>query len=219
MKTSRQQVLEYIRSQRVVSAGDLSRALQMTEANARHHLKVLNEEGLVAEVGKRLKESKGRPVRLYGLSEQAAGHNLGSLAGALLDEVLSSKQEQLSAEDKIEILEQLAARMLNQPLADHPSPILSETRLHSAGLTQRLFQAVRWLNGRHYDARWEAHALAPRVILAHCPYADILAVHPELCRLDRSLLEGLAGAPVEQIARLQLDRLGGRQCVFAVQKL
>ncbi|MBP1692920.1 MAG: transcriptional regulator [Chloroflexi bacterium] len=218
MKTSRQQVLDYIRAQRAVSAGDLSRALQMTEANARHHLKILSEEGLIAEVGKRSQESKGRPLRLYGLSEQAAGNNLGSLASALLDEIFNLKEGQIIDENKTEILDRLAARILHQSLDNPLDSLTSETHLHSARLAQRLYQAVRWLNGHHYDARWEAHALAPRLILAHCPYLDILAGHPELCLLDRNLLEGLIDAPVEQIARLQLVRSGGRQCVFVVQK-
>lgn len=207
MKTSRQQVLEYVTAQRLVSARDISRAMQMTDANARHHLNILVEQGVVAVVGQRSKQGKGRPVQMYGLSEQAAGHNLDRLAGSLLDELLDGQ----TREQQEQTLERLAGRMLKTV-----QPADGEQQLQRSHLTRRLFQAVRQLNEFNYDARWEAHTLAPRLILGRCPYAAIAGRRPQICRLDHFLLQQLVEAPVEQIALRQADRSGVKQCIFVV---
>ncbi|MCU0488162.1 MAG: helix-turn-helix domain-containing protein [Anaerolineales bacterium] len=207
MKTSRQSLLDYLRTQQAVTAAEISRAMQMTEANARHHLNLLIQQGLVAVVGKRSSQGKGRPVLVYGLSEQAAGNNLALLASALL-ELWSSE---LTPQDYDQRLSQLANRLLAALSGDSSPP-------SGPHLTQRLYQAIRLLNQAHYAARWEAHALAPHVIFGRCPYLQVASTHPEICQLDRRLIEQLTGAPAEQVARLQPDRRGLPQCIFVLNK-
>ncbi|PIW21058.1 MAG: hypothetical protein COW33_00190, partial [Anaerolineae bacterium CG17_big_fil_post_rev_8_21_14_2_50_57_27] len=46
MPTSRQKILAYIRKRQAASAADISRALEMSQANARHHLAHLEANGL-----------------------------------------------------------------------------------------------------------------------------------------------------------------------------
>ncbi len=181
--------------------------MQMTEANARHHLNLLIQQGLVAVIGKRPAQGKGRPVLVYGLSEQAAGNNLTLLASALL-QVWSNELTPLDYDQR---LSQLASQLLAALSGDSSRP-------SSPHLTQRLYQAIRLLNQAHYAARWEAHALAPHMIFGRCPYLQIASTHPEICQLDRRLIEQLTGAPAEQIARLQPDRRGLSQCIFVLKK-
>lgn len=200
MKTSRQRLLEYIQAQRAVTVVDISRALKMTPANARHHLTILVEQGLVAGVGSRPAEGKGRPAQLYGLSEAVSGHNLDGLAAALLDEFGAG----LAGEAQQDFLKRLAQR------------IGGPGDGRGGHLTRRLTTAVKFLNERKYQARWEAHTEAPRLILAHCPYAALLPNHPELCRLDAALLEVLLGVPVVQTAQRCRDAHGAVYCAFAV---
>jgi predicted ArsR family transcriptional regulator len=207
VKTSRQSLLDYLRAQQAVTAAEISRAMQMTEANARHHLNLLIQQGLVAVIGKRPAQGKGRPVLVYGLSEQAAGNNLALLANALL-ELWSSN---LAPQDYDQRLSQLARQLLVNLSGDTPQP-------SSPHLTQRLYQAIRLLNQAHYTARWEAHALAPHIIFGRCPYLQVASTHPEICQLDRHLIEQLTGAPAEQIAHLQPDRRGLPQCIFVLRK-
>jgi predicted ArsR family transcriptional regulator len=66
------------------------------------------------------------------------------------------------------------------------------------------------LNQLHYQARWEAGAEGPRIILGQCPYAAVIGNHPELCRMDMSLLEGMLDTQVEQRVKL------GPMCIFLV---
>ncbi|HEX7976892.1 MAG TPA: helix-turn-helix domain-containing protein [Anaerolineales bacterium] len=206
MRTSRQRVLEYVQSQRIVAAADIRRALSMTAANARHHLAILEQQGLVEVVGKRPSKGKGRPAALYSLSQGALGHNLDRLAAALLDEALGGQPP----ESQGRLLRHLSGKLAGENVGPGGQE-------RPASLTQRLYQAVQRLNEMRYQARWEAHAQAPRIILGHCPYASILPEHPELCALDAALLENLLEAPATQAAKLAPDPRGGRYCLFLVK--
>ena len=212
MKTSRQRLLEYVQAHRVVTVEDLSRALRMTRANARHHLAILREQGVVDLVGLRPSQGKGRPAKLYSLSEQTQKHNLDNLVSALLHELISSKP----VDTQHSAFRNLAQCMLADGLPESSSQDGS-SRLNPT-LTQRLYTAVRQLNEYNYQARWEAHAMAPRLIFGHCPYAAILPQHPEMCRFDGVLLEEMLGKAVTQTAKLEPDPRGVVHCVFRVGK-
>ena len=191
MKTSRQRVLEYIRSRKVIGVAELSRVLKMTPANARHHLSILQQQGLVQVVGQTAPEGKGRPAKLFSLTEQVLSHNLDRVAAAALDELLVGL-EPIELEQAIGRLALRLSRVLQS--GDHKDeeafPVESPgARPAGRSLTQAILYAVQHLNELHYQARWEAHAESPRLILGHCPYAAILADHPELCRMDARLLE------------------------------
>lgn len=201
MKTSRQRLLDFIQAHSVVSAAEIGQALRMSEANARHHLSILKNQGLVEVSGQRPAQGKGRPTLLYSLSQQTLGDNLPLLAGALLDELRAS----LSPEAYISWMRRISQRLLEQH---------STAPVH---MTQRLYNAVQQLNAWRYQARWEAHAGAPRLILGRCPYAILLANHPELCQMDAALLEGFLDAGVEPLAIQSIDGRGLRQCIFRLE--
>jgi predicted ArsR family transcriptional regulator len=201
MKTIRQRIIAHIQAKGSVSAAELSRALRMTPANARHHLAVLLDEGAIVSAGRRPAQGRGRPGSIYILAGQRREHNLDRLAGALLDALDGTTDSRQN-----ESLARLAYRLAGV------GPAAGET------LTRRLNEAVKRLNEQHYAARWEAHAAAPHVILGHCPYAAILPEHPELCQMDGALLEALLAAPVTQIARLAMDSQGLPYCRFLVLK-
>jgi predicted ArsR family transcriptional regulator len=206
MKTSRQRLFEYIQVHHVVTVTDLSRALKMTPANARHHLSILIDQGLVEMVGFRPGKGRGRPTQMYSLSAKAQGHNLDRLAGILLDELLSG----LGDDERQARIKAISSRLRSdKPGVDRSEP---------SHLTQRLYQAIAQLNQLNYQARWEAHAEAPRLLLEHCPYAAILPEHPELCRLDAFLIESLVEAPVQQNAKLALDPRGRTYCLFTITR-
>ena len=58
------------------------------------------------------------------------------------------------------------------------------------------------------------HAQGPRVIFQHCPYAAIVAQHPEVCDMDRYLLRNMLELPAQQVAKLEMTASGIPQCVF-----
>ena len=195
--TSRLRILDHLRKHHTASALELSRALEMTRANARHHLGVLEESDLVQVIGQRT-QGRGRPANLFALSQHVLGDGLDRLSSLLLDEWSGSRSGAQG---------DAAMRTLGRRLG----------RQVSGPLTARLTETIKNLNLMHYQSRWEAGAAGAHVIMGHCPYAAIIENHPELCRMDAFLLEESLGLSVEQIAKLERPGQGMPQCVFLVK--
>ena len=210
MKTSRQQLFDFIKNHNIVVTSEISRALNMTEANVRHHLTILQNQGLVEVIGSRRPQGKGRPAQLFRISRQSMGHNLDKLAGALLNELNQSSE--INAED---ILHNVACRLVDRHIYRESGKRLTGTS--GKHYVKRLHYTVEYLNKLNYRARWEAHSESPRIIIGYCPYADILPEHPELCSLDCYFLEELLGAPVTQVSKLTSDERGISSCIFRVE--
>ncbi len=202
MSSTRQQIIAMLQTKKYLSAQEISRALQLTPANIRHHLGILEEEGVIEVVNHRKTRGRGRPIKIFTLTQQAISHNLDGLASALLEELSPNNQ---SNTPKI-FFARIASRLAQPEIPSNPS------------LTKRLFHAIQRLNDMHYQARWEAHADAPRIYLEHCPYAAILPDHPELCLLDANLLNKLLDHPVTQTSKLERDNHGMLYCLFTAVK-
>lgn len=197
MQNTRQQILDFIRTNKMASAVEISRALHMTTANARHHLCILEEQNLLEEVGQRFAKGRGRPTKLYALTHQAMDHNIDLLVDALL-KILKSSDD---LEDQFKRL----------------APILFGEAESATTPIGRLNQTIQRLNEMHYQARWEVSPEGPKVILGHCPYAAVLAENPELCLMDRVVLSDQLNQPVEQISKLERSPKGTPYCIFAVR--
>ncbi len=208
MKTVRQHLLEYLGQRQRATALELSQALKMTSANARHHLDILQSQGVVEVVGTRKAHGRGRPAQVYGIRQAEQAHNLERLSSALLAELL----HELSPVQSELVLRRVASRLAENATSPDRAGKLSRNP------AQRLSELVLALNRMHYQAHWEAHAASPRMLFNHCPYAALLADHPELCRLDAYFLEAASGFSARQIARLEPTSLGGKQCIFAMRR-
>jgi len=201
MPTTRVRILEYIRRFQTASVAELAHTLGMTGANIRHHLAVLESDGMIEMVGQR-KEGRGRPLGVYGLSRRMLGDGLDELVGALFDVWLDGA----SGEVRKMGLGSVAGRLAGKNTPDSTTAI-----------PRRLTQAINRLNELHYQARWEASAEGPRLILGHCPYKAIVADYPELCLMDGFLLETQLALPVEQTEKLLTSSLGLPFCAFLVK--
>ncbi|RMF45129.1 MAG: ArsR family transcriptional regulator [Anaerolineae bacterium] len=198
MHPTRQQILEYLERNQRATAKELSRALKVTPANVRHHLRILLEDNWIEPVETRRPRGRGRPTQVYALAPQWQADNLSGLLHALL--------KQIPPEGRTAAFESLS-----KALSDAQPPLPPERHL-----THHLIQTVKCLNTMHYRARWEAHATAPRIRLNHCPYAAILEAHPELCELDAHLLSHLLHRPVRQTAKRENSPTGGLFCLFEI---
>jgi len=192
MITARQKVLAHFKKTRSASAREIARALNMSAPNVRHHLGVLVSDGRLevnAVYEPRLRGGRGRPEKIYSLSQAALGDNLSVLAGELLNEKVN--------------LEAVGERIaLSQGLVG----------LANQSMPKRLSALVDKLNEMHYQARWEAGAEGPRVILGRCPYAKVIDAHPELCKMEIALLEKAIGRPVLQSPKSEV--IGQGLCPF-----
>lgn len=205
--TSRKSILEYLSNKPQATAIELSRALKMTPANVRHHLRVLVDEGAVELATHIPPHGRGRPALLYALTQKSQDHNLDGLAHALLEATLKDRSDEERSQLIQSIADYLAMSEENKPGSQQ------------ASLTHRFYKAIQHLNKMGYQARWEAHSEAPRLLLGHCPYAAILPEHPELCQMDAYLLEELLGVPARQIKKRAQDSRGARYCLFITGKI
>jgi DeoR family transcriptional regulator, suf operon transcriptional repressor len=191
MLTARHKVLAYLNKTRTASAREISRALKMSAANVRHHLRVLVSDGRLEAAAVRGREGRGRPEKMYSLPRAALGDNLAVLANAILAEAGSGVR-----------METLAERLMGK------------TNMASQPLARRLNLTIEKLNQMNYHARWEAGSAGPRIIFGHCPYAAIIEKHPELCHMDKALLHEMMGQSADQIFKIGRD--GSSVCVFVV---
>ena len=191
MTTARQKVLSYFEKSRPASGREISRALKMSAATVRHHLRILGADGRLELTGMRGREGKGRPEKIYSLPRAAMGDNLSVLSDALLTETGSSVR-----------METLARRLAGgSNFADQP-------------LAKRLNLTVENLNQMNYHSHWEAGPQGPRILFGHCPYAAIIEKHPELCKMDATILQEWMGQSARQIFRTGKD--GSSVCVFVM---
>lgn len=186
MTTARHRVLAYLKKSRSASSREIARAMDMTPANARHHLSILQKDGRVAVSGER-REGRGRPVKLYSLSAALEGDNLPELLEAALETWLAPLEA---------VQRDAALRALGQRMA-------GSMRDQDSSLPKRLAAVVADLTKRHYAAHWEAGPEGPRVIFGRCPYASVIGRHPELCQADAAMLASSLDASVEQRSKLQ----------------
>ena len=202
LMTTRARIIEYLERSGQSTSDEIGRALNIPPANVRHHLRSLLNEGVVVAEGG-LIQGRGRPARLFGLSTQVKSHNLDLLASAALQALL----EDVSSTVQKTKLGEVANRI---------APPREPSQANS--LTVRLTQTIRRLNELNYQARWEAHREAPRIILGHCPYAAILDEHPEMCQIDALVIQNLLAAPPRQLKKLARDSRGSHYCLFRVDQ-
>lgn len=196
----RQRFLAYFQKNQYASAGELSRVFSVTPSDARHHLRILKSEGLVEIVELMRSAGKGRPVKVYGLSRLARGDNLQPLVDALLTEWVGT----MTPRETGPALERLAEHLMGYSSQNDREP-----------LARKLGQCIDLMNKMHYHSRWEAHASGPRIIFESCPYASVINNHPELCLMDKKLLEKYLGGSFEQLAKLEKGSRNIPVCVFS----
>ncbi len=181
MPNTREQILEHLRLHPDATAREIAAALQVTPANIRYHLRLLQEAGLVEPTLPEVPGGRGRPAYRYHLTSAAQRAHLEPLVRALL----AVMRQEGGLEGRF------------SPLA---AALLGEEDLPFKGnLRQRIQRLVQLLNQLGYEASWEAHHRGPLLLLRRCPFATLREAYPELCRLDHFLLEQALGRPVEQI--------------------
>jgi predicted ArsR family transcriptional regulator len=198
MLNARQKILNHISEKKSVTVEELAKVYKVTQANIRHHLSILIDQGSVEIIGFKPAELKGRPAQIYGCSQQIKQNNLDQLSEVLLSYAMKNKDQ---AETGV-LLKNIASEMVARFPLDNYNP------------TRRLYSAIRALNRMNYQAQWEARDEHPRIMLGHCPYGKLLERHPEICQMDEFVLEALLDTPVKQIERLTFNSKGLSHCVF-----
>ena len=65
MQNTRQRILQYLEKNSQATAPELSQVLDLTQANIRHHLGVLENDGKIEVIGETPASGRGRPTLVF----------------------------------------------------------------------------------------------------------------------------------------------------------
>jgi predicted ArsR family transcriptional regulator len=202
--TVRHRVLAYLVKRPGVSAAQIGHALNISAASVRHHLAILRSDRRVLMWGEAHDGARGRPVKVYRASDSLLGDNLSMLSHSLLNEWPGGSGIR-KEEHMVSVLAQGLLEQIGRAGDD-------------VAATKKLASLIEGLNSVHYEARWEAGADGPRILLGHCPYSAIIERHPELCRMDAQLLEKQMDARANQVSKISTTPGGPAHCIFVLRK-
>jgi predicted ArsR family transcriptional regulator len=200
MQNTRSKIMDFLEVNNQATAVELSQVLGMTQANIRHHLSILVEEGKVEIVGQSEASGRGRPAISYMPTRQAQKHSLDVLLRILLDDIQSNG----SSRQRESNIKRLAERL--------SLPEVNENK----SIALRLGECIQHLNDLHYQAHWEARSDLPAITFGRCPYAPVIEQYPELCTMDKYLLEDILKREVIQTEKITRLPEGPHQCQFAI---
>ena len=197
MQKTRQRILDFLNQRGSASAKQMAKAFGMTAANLRRHISILRSERSIFAIDKQPALGRGRPETVYAI-DLSHSSDLESLVRSLLNSLPSHNVDSR--------LKEIAANLLGK------------SKFPSESITQRLVNVVRLLEPLGYKPRWEARSQGPQVVLGRCPYASIIADHPELCKIDAHMLEAVLANPITQTAKLFPGPQRIPLCIFALAK-
>ncbi len=205
MQQTRRHILEILKEHKEATIDEIVTALsarigKITAVTVRHHLEILRGDGLVAAPTVRRRSAPGRPQYVYTLTERAADHfpnNYQGLASGLLQQI----KDQLPPEQVVQILEGVAAEMVDDAMVP------------DAPLEVRLDHTVSYLNNHGYTASWSRNQQGHILSVTNCPYEQVTCSNPELCKMDKRLIDGVLGVYTKRLSS-QLD--DGEACNYLV---
>jgi len=200
--TTRERVIALLKDRPNLTPAEMGAELNITRADVRYHLKALLTQGKVVKMPVKQQtrpRAAGRPAKVYQLSAQARPDTLADLASILMDVGLSNIPEERYLES----------------IADNLFPATASHALE-ASVSQKLHATIKILNQRPYQARWEAHSTGPGVIFHNCPFSQIINKHPELCQVDRLVVEKLTGYAAKQQSKIDFVGPTSSVCLFSL---
>jgi predicted ArsR family transcriptional regulator len=191
MQTVRNHIVEILKENGMATVAELAEKLGMAQVSVRHHLDILVGEDLVESAGVRRRNGAGRPSQVYSLTQQASKlfpqrHQL------LANEMLSAMKSLLPAEELKGVLLRLADKTVQDAPLARPDQAVED----------RLNQVAEFLTGKGYTARWEVSDGYYRLFTCNCPYAGVSEQNPELCEMDRSMMQRLLPEGVHRESRI-----------------
>ncbi len=205
MQQTRRHILEILKERKEATIDEIVTALserigKITAVTVRHHLEILRGDGLVATPAVRRRSAPGRPQYVYTLTERAADHfpnNYQGLASTLLTEI----KNQLPPAQVVQILNGVADMMAEQAM------------IPDAPIEVRLEHAVAYLQEHGYAASWAPNGQGHVLRITNCPYEQVTCTSPELCQMDKKLIDNLVGVDTERVSR-QTD--GDEVCLYLI---
>jgi len=191
-------VLELRAGDRTVN--DLADALGITDNAIRAHLLALERDRLVMQKG--MVKGFRKPHIAYGLAEDAR-HLFPAAYDSLLNRLLAGFKNNLSPKAFLATLREVGKGIgKDVPTGKKPS---------AAKKLDTVLSTLKELGG----SAAVIHENGKVVIASECcPFADVVAEHPEVCKVAESLVAEITGEEVTECC----DRTGLPKCRFEIGK-
>jgi predicted ArsR family transcriptional regulator len=195
MQETRRKILEILKTRYEATVDEVVETLRelrgddITAVTVRHHLKVLQEEGLIDSARMRHRPTPGRPQYVYRLTDRGASffpNNYQRLAANLLEQV----EKHYTVNGVNVILEDVAQRMA------------TAAQVPAGTLDKRLDAVVAYLGHNGYMAHWEVTEQGYILHMTNCPYSQLAHDTDALCRMDMRLISSMLGVVPRLLSRL-----------------
>jgi predicted ArsR family transcriptional regulator len=204
MQDTRRLILDILKQHHEAAVDEIVDELRrrrgdITAVTVRHHLSLLQKEGLISTPQLRHRSAPGRPQYIYSLTEMAKDY--------------FPNDYQFLAARLVEQIQQLPLKQANVILEGVADQMAAAAYIENNSLAQRLNQVVEYLNEHGYNAQWEKHSEGYVLRTNNCPYHHISERTQSLCEMDMRLVASLLGV----VPRL-MERISGgdSSCAYLI---
>jgi DeoR family transcriptional regulator, suf operon transcriptional repressor len=185
-RTTREVILHGIKSSPQSTVEELAVVADVSPVTVRHHLNVLQANGVIEATS--IRRKVGRPYYVYSLSEK--GQELFPkryvrLTNRLLDEMKDRLPDHL--------IDDIFSGVVNNVLEEHRG------EFESLPIEKRLDYLVAVLAEEGFLSTWEKTEEGTYQLIEYsCPYLSIGSTHMEVCSFDKKLMHGILELPIQQ---------------------
>ena len=202
MKSTRERVLLSLLSHPRSTITELGEKVGINAISVRHHISSLLIEGLIGAEEER--HGVGRPRQVYYLTESGSERfptNYLRLTTKILDQMKST----LPAP----VVDKLFTEIALDMSANYQELAVNLTLEEKLNLIKTL------LSREGFTVDWEKAGDEYRIHEISCPYFHVGQNHPEVCKVDQTMISSILSIPVEKINCLLL---GNDHCTYVVKQ-
>ncbi len=202
MKSTREKVLQSLLAHPRSTITELGEKVGINSISVRHHISSLLIEGLI--VAEEERHGVGRPRQVYYLTESGSERfptNYLRLTTKILDQMKSTLPAPVVDKLFTEIALDMSANY--QELAQNLT------------IEEKLNLIKTLLSREGFTVDWEKAGDEYRIHEISCPYFHVGQNHPEVCKVDQTMISSILSIPVEKINCLLL---GNDHCTYVVKQ-
>ena len=204
-KSTRERVLQTLQKKHRCTINELAEAVDINPISVRHHISKLQADGLVGSEEER--HGVGRPRQLYFLTEAGVEH-FPTRYMRLAIRILEQLKERIPAEMVNQLFTQMAADLVEE----YADP----TKTQGLSTEQRLNLVKGLLKGEGFEIEWEQIGDNYYIRGVSCPYLHVGQNHPEVCKIDQTLISSILNLPTEKV-KCVLN--GDNNCTYVVPNI
>ncbi len=205
IKSTRERVLQTLLKNHRCTINELAEAVDINPISVRHHISKLEAEGLVGSEEEH--HGVGRPREVYSLTEAGIEH-FPTRYMRLTIRLLGQLKEQMPPEMVTKLFASMAADLVQE--------YAHIARTQGLSTEQRLEMARKLLTEEGFNIEWEKIDDQYHIREVSCPYFHVGQNHPEVCRIDQTLISTVLDLPAEKVKCI-LD--GDNYCIYVVPNI